>query len=184
MSEMLRDEQTCSVSIGRDGMGTSIVDGTLEEVTVRRTMSKFTTYKQLIFKLDDGSTRTINNAIAERAIAPVLAAGTHGRFYLFTSFDLKGVHGIRLPDGQAIYGFPGSNNKKIFLIVGLANLAWVLFRIATTGDLPLLGTGLTILGAVGYFLTDKAQRETKQHFDEDNGHLATPVPGSNNPAVH
>lgn len=148
-------------------MGTSIIDGTVEEATLKRARSGVAVFSNLRFQSTDGASRTIKNAVTTQAVADELKPGIRGRFYLFTSFDIKGVHGVRRADGRAIYGFPG-NNRKIFLILGLINLAWVAFRLFVIQDgVPLLGVALLILAIVGYVLMGKGAREAQAQFDAD-----------------
>lgn len=159
-------------------MGTSIVDGAVESAEVKRTAGKVVVYREIRFALDDGSKRTIKGAVAKRAVADLLEPGNRGRFYLFTGFDLKGVHGARLADGRSASDFP-ANNRIIFLIVMVMNLLWIALRVTVEGDVPLLGVGLFILGAVGFVLLGKVEREAKALFDGDNG----PPPAQPAPAA-
>lgn len=158
-------------------MGTSIVDGTVAEATVRRARGGFTIFSTLRFDLDDGSSRTVKNAAAAQPVAETLAPGNRGRFYLFTSFDIKGVHGARLPDGRSVYGFPGSN-KMIFLILGIVNVAWITLMVLTKGGVPLLAAALLVLAIVGYILMGKGEREAKAQFDGDGDYAPPPRPSA------
>lgn len=155
-------------------MGTSIVDGTIAEATVKRARRGFTQYNTVRFDLDDGSARTVKNAVTTQAVAETLTPGNRGRFYLFTAFDIKGVHGARLPDGRAVFGFPG-NNKKLFLIFGIINIAWIAFMVLAEGRVPMLAVALLILAVVGFVLMGKGEREAKAQFDGDGGY-ASPAP--------
>ena len=99
-------------------------------------------------------------------VAAELVPGARGRFYLYNAFDLKGVHGVRTVGGRDVYGFAG-NNQKIFLILGIANIAWIALILFTRGGVPLLGVALLILSAVGYFFMSKGQREAQAQFEGD-----------------
>ena len=154
-------------------MGTSTIDGTVEEASLKRERGGFALYDDIRFRLDDGSTRTIKKPIAAAAVAEQLKPGSRARYYLFTSFDVKGVHGVRRSDGTAVFGFPG-NNAKIFLIVAIVNLVWILARLAIDGGLPLLAVLLVILGGIGYVLTSRTQREARQQFESDGNPVAPP----------
>jgi hypothetical protein len=147
-------------------MGTSTIDGTVEATELGRSARGLSIYKSIRFRLADGSTRTITKAVAQQPIAAELTPGSSGRFYLFTGFDLKGVHGIRKSDGTAIYEFP-SSNAKIFLILGIVNIAWIVLRLSTDGKLPFLAVAFVILAVVGYSLFSKTGREAKEQFAAD-----------------
>ena len=150
-------------------MGTSIVDGTVAEATVKRARGGMSVFSALRFDLDDGSSRTVKNAVTTQAVAETLTPGNRGRFYLFTAFDIKGVHGARLPDGRSAYGFPG-NNKKLFLILGILNIVWITFMVLAEGRVPMLAVALMILAVIGYVVMGKGEREAKALFDGDAGH--------------
>jgi hypothetical protein len=149
-------------------MGTSIVDGTVEEAVVKRKRGALTVYSPLTFRLNDGGSRTIKSAVVSGDVANHLQPGKSGRFYLFTALDLKGVHGARTADGAA-YEFPGKNNAIIFIVLIVTNILWIGLRITVDDGVPLLGVALLGLGVVGFFLTRKTQAEAKAQFDRDRG---------------
>lgn len=150
-------------------MGTSVIDGTVEDAKLKRARAGIAVFDFIQFRLNDGSSRTVNKPVTTQAVADQLAPGANGRFYLFSSFDLKGVHGVRRNDGTAVYGFPGNNNRKIFLIMGLANLAWIALRLGLDGEVPLLGVALLILAVIGFVLMGKGASETRVQFESDRG---------------
>jgi hypothetical protein len=157
-------------------MTTSIIDGTVEEAVPGRSRGGITVFKSIRFQLDDGSSRTITKAVVKQDVAEHLATGAKGRFYLFNAFDLRGIHGVRTPDGRAVYAFPGSN-QKLFLLLGVINFAWIAFKVSVDGEIPLLGVALMILAVVGWYFMGKGQTEARQQFDGDAGPTA-PVPAT------
>lgn len=157
---------------GTRRMATSIIDGTVEEAVLKRSRSGIAVFESIRFQLDDGSHRTVKKAVVKQEVADEIRAGTKGRFYLYNAFDLRGVHGVRTPDGGAVYGFP-TNNQKIFLILGIVSFAWIALKLFTEGGIPLLGAGLLILAIVGWTLMGKGQRESKQQFEDDAGYGAS-----------
>jgi len=151
-------------------VGTSIVDGSIEDAKIKRARAGIAIFEFIQFRLNDGSSRTVKKAVATQAVADQLAPGTSGRFYLFNSFDLKGVHGVRRSDGTAIYGFPGNTNRRLFVFLGLLNLVWIVMRVTLIdGQVPLLGVALLILAVVGYVLMGKGANESKLQFESDRG---------------
>jgi hypothetical protein len=152
-------------------MTTSIIDGEVEEVVPGRSRGGITVFKSIRFKLADGSVRTFTKAIVKQPVADELIPGAKGRFYQFYAFDIKGIHGVRTPDGRAVYAFPG-NNQKLFLILGIINLLWIGFKLAVDGEVPLLGAALLVLAGVGWYFMGKGETEAKQQFDGDSGYKA------------
>ena len=150
-------------------MSTSMIDGTVEEAVAGRGTAKFTVFKSIRFQRTDGSSETVTKAVVRKEVADELTPGATGRFYLFKAFDLRGVHGVRTPDGREVYAFPGSN-QKIFLVVGIINLLWIVLMLATRGGVPLLGVALLILAVVGWYYMGKGATEAKAQFDGDAGH--------------
>lgn len=154
-------------------MPTSIIDGSIEAADLKRSKGGASIFRSVTFQQADGGTRTIRNAVVKDNVAAELVPGTRGRFYLYNAFDLKGVHGVRTAGGRDVYGFAG-NNQKIFLILGIVNLIWIAFIIATRGGVPLLGVALLILSVVGYIFMSKGQREAQAQFESDAGYRAQP----------
>ncbi len=148
-------------------MATSIIDGTIEQVEAGRRHPKVSRFKTIVFRERGGATRTFKNAIVSGAVVPEIRVGNDARFYTFTALDLKGIHGVRKPDGTAVYGYPGSNNTIIFAILVAVNLAWIAFRIAFDGQVPFLAVILTLVGAIFWFTASKAGRDTRTQFDAD-----------------
>lgn len=147
-------------------MPTSIVDGTVEETSLKWSRRGISLFNSIRFRKDDGTEQTVSKAVVKQEVADQLTPGARGRFYLFKAFDIGGIHGVRLPDGRAIYAFPG-NNEKIFLISGVVALLWVLLAIFAKGGIPLLGAALLILSAVGYYFMSKGRQEAKLQFEGD-----------------
>ena len=155
-------------------MSTSIIDGTVEQAETGRSRGGITIFKSIRFALDDGSSRTVTKAVVKQEVADELVPGAKARFYLFKAFDISGIHGVRTPDGRSVYAFPG-NNQKLFLVLGILNLFWVVFTIVVKGGVPMLGVALLILAAVGWYFMGQGQAEAKKQFDGDAGY-AGPTP--------
>ena len=149
-------------------MPTSIIDGTVEETSLKWSRRGVSLFDSIRFRNADGSEETVTKAVVKQEVADQLTPGAKGRFYLFKAFDIGGVHGVRLPDGRAIYAFP-ANNQKIFMISGIVAALWVVLVMVTRGAIPFLGVGLLILSAVGWHLMSKGQREAKAQFEGDMG---------------
>ena len=148
-------------------MTTSIIDGRVEAAELRRAKGGLTIFRSITFQPDTGPTRTIKNAVVKDNVASELVPGAAGRFYLYNAFDLKGVHGVRTRDGRSIYGF-AANNKKLFLILGILNVAWIALRVfVIDGQVPLLAILLLMLAVVGFIFMGKGENEAKAQFEGD-----------------
>lgn len=154
-------------------MGTSIVDGTIESIEAGRRNKKVAVFKTIVFRENDGATRTIKKAVVTGPLMDQIVPGNSARFYLFTAFDIKGVHGIRKADGTALYDYPGKNNTKIFIAVIIVSLLLIAIRVAMDDGLPLLSVFLIALGGFGLYATSKGARETRAQFDGDAALPAT-----------
>lgn len=151
-------------------MSTSIIDGSIEAADLKRAKGGATIFRSITFQQTGVGTRTIRNAVVKDNVAAELVPGTHGRFYLYNAFDLKGVHGIRTPGGRDVYGFAG-NNRKLFLILGIFNCVWIALRVLVIdGQVPMLAVLLLVLAAVGFVFMGKGEREAKAQFDDDAGY--------------
>lgn len=157
-------------------MSTSIIDGTVEQVEPKRSRGGITIFKSIRFQLDDGSSRTVTNAVVKQEIVDELVPGAKGRFYQFKAFDIGGIHGLRTPDGRAVYAFPGTN-QKLFLGLGIINLLWVVTMIAVRGAVPLLGVALLILAGLGWYFMGQGEAEAKRQFDGDAGYAGPTTTG-------
>ena len=164
-------------------MGTSTIDGTLEAVWLKRRRAKLAIYDKLEFRLADGSTRTIGKSVVAAPVAERLVPGTSGRFYLYTSIDHKGLHGIRDDQGGAVFGF-ATANETVMLVVVLVNAVWLALSVALRDAVPILALALTVLGVPGFFLYRKTRLEARAQFEADSGYAPPaaaarqPVPGT------
>lgn len=152
-------------------MTTSIIDGHVAAADLKRARSGISIYRSVTFQPDQGAEWVVKNAVVKQNVADALLPGARGRFYLYSAFDVKGIHGVRTSDGQSIFGFPG-NNQKLFLVLGIFNLIWVAFTIVVRGGVPLLGAAGMVLCIAGYIFMSKGQREAQAQFDGDAGHVA------------
>ena len=82
-------------------MAVSIIDGTIEEVELKRRRKLGTVYRRgSCSGFADGSTKTWAKAVVWNNVADRLKPGTQGRFYLYTAIDHRGIHGVRTADGK------------------------------------------------------------------------------------
>ena len=152
-------------------MSTSIIDGTVEQAEPGRRRGAITVFKSIRFQLADGSSRTVTKAVVLQDVADELVPGATARFYLFNAFDVRGIHGVRTPDGRAVYAFP-TNNQKLFVLSGVIASLWIALKVAVDGEIPLLGVALVVLAVVGWYFMGKGQTEARKQFESDAGYTA------------
>lgn len=152
-------------------MGVSIIDGTIETAEFRRKAAKVRIYKSIVFRLADGETRTILKPIAHPDVAEHLEPGASGRFYLFTSIDHRGLHGVRTAAGAATYAYP-KNNEMVGLVLFLIAIVWVGIGVLAFQGIPVLGAIVLILGAIVWIVNRKLRGEARRQFEADNPSFA------------
>lgn len=150
-------------------MATSIIDGTIEEVVVKRRRKMGTVFTRILFKLDDGTTKTWGKSVVWNNVADQLKPGLRGRFYLYAAIDHRGVHGFRSDDGREAYGF-GKQNEIISLIIFVMMGLLVLLSVAATGDAPLLAVILLVLSVPMYILYRGTRVQAERQFQVDSGY--------------
>lgn len=153
-------------------MGTSIVDGTIESIEAGRKNKRIAVFKTIVFRETGGETRTIKKAVVTGNLMDQIVPGNSGRFYLFTAFDIKGIHGLRKADGTALFDYPGKTNIKIFIGLIIISLLLIALRVSTGDGVPLLSVLLICLGVFGWYATSKSARETREQFESDAARTA------------
>ena len=149
-------------------MGTSTIDGTIESAVLKRARRNVRQYESIVFKLNDGSTKTWTRAVVEAKVAERLLPGTSGRFYLFTAIDHRGIHGVRDDKGNEAFGFARVNETAMLWVTALA-FVWVALTLYFAGGVPIIGTLILILGLPAWFLYRKTRLEAERQFQADSG---------------
>lgn len=147
-------------------MSVHVIEGKVVEAPVKFSRRGIVRFEHLTLARTDGQTERIAKPVTTAELAEAIVPGAEGRFYLYKVLDVRGIHGVRLADGTALYAYPGQN-VRIFLLVVVMSLAWLALRFFDRGDLPILGLILFAFGAVGYFLTHSNRAETLRQFEGD-----------------
>jgi hypothetical protein len=150
-------------------MATSIIDGTIEEVEVKRRRKLGTVFKRILFRLDDGTTKTWAKAVVWNNVADQLKPGFRGRFYLYTAMDHRGLHGFRTADGREAYGF-GKQNEIISLVIFVMMALLVAISFSAMGDAPLFAVILLVLSVPMYILYRGTRVQAEKQFQGDAGY--------------
>ena len=152
-------------------MGVSMIDGTVEEAVLARSVRNIRIYRPIRLRRREGGSETIRKAVVHADLGPLLQPGTSGRFYLHSAVDQRGVHGVRDDRGRAAFAF-ARNNEIAMLVLALINLTWIVVSVSLTGRMPILGALLFLMSG-GFFLYLYAVRvEAKRQFEADSHYRA------------
>jgi len=154
-------------------MATSIIDGTVEEATFKRAFSKMQVWGPLVFRLRDGSTRTLDKVIIESSLAPWITPGNSGRFYCYAAIDHRGIHGVRTDGGEAHYAF-ARNNEIASIAAAAVGVLLLVMYLAFMDKISGWGLICLIIGVPGYFLYRQTRLDAEKQFDADSGFVPAP----------
>jgi len=161
-------------------MGTSVIDGTVTANETGRVSKRFTQFKSLTFQRDDGSTEKLGKTVVHPDVAQWLQPGASGRFYRFSAFDLKGIHGVRLRDGTEIHAYPDPNRPAFLLAIPMS-IAWIVVMVVAEGRVPMLAVIVLVLMVVGLLITRSTKRASLAEFECDGApRRSAPAPLSKN----
>ena len=149
-------------------MPVSTIDGIVEAAALKRRVRNISIYDSIAFRLDDGSEHWLGKSIVPNTVADVLKPGTKGRFYLYSSIDHKGVHGVRSVGGVSAYGYAQNNERLMLIVLGL-NALWLVGGVFLDGQVRLFPLALAVLAVVVYPLYRKTRIESRRQFDADAG---------------
>ena len=152
-------------------MPVSTIDGTLEAAALKRRVRNISIYDSITFRRDDGSEHRLAKSVVPNEVADALKPGTRGRFYLYSSIDHKGVHGVRSAEGVSAYGY-SQTNERLMLIVLVLNALWLVGGVFLDGQVRLFPLALVVLAVVVYPLYRKTRIESRRQFDADAGYVA------------
>jgi hypothetical protein len=150
-------------------MATSTIDGTIEEAVLRRRRAKVGVYDRILFRLDDGSTKTWTKAVVMNNVGDLLTPGTRGRFYAFSAIDHRGISGVRTDDGREAFGVSRVNENAGIGIAIAMTLVTVMY-VTLLNKISFLCLILAILGMPMYFLYRQTRLDAEKAFQADAGY--------------
>ena len=150
-------------------MAVSIIDGTIEEVELKRRRKLGSVFSRILFRLPDGSTKTWGKSVVWNNVADRLKPGTKGRFYLYTAIDHRGIHGVRTADGEETFGF-GRVNEYVSIGVFVVSALTVALSVMALNSLPLLAAILLVLSVPMYLLYRNTRVQAERQFRDDAGY--------------
>lgn len=149
-------------------MGVSVIDGTIEQVVLRRRRKLASVYDRVVFRLDDGSAKTWGKSVVWNSVADHLKPGLKGRFYLYTAIDHRGIHGIRTMDGREVYGF-GKTNEIISIVIFVTMALTTFLSVTALGRVQYLSLILLLLSIPMYILYRGTRVQAERQFEADAG---------------
>jgi hypothetical protein len=153
-------------------MAISTIDGTIEEVVIKRRRSQGSVYERIKFRLDDGSVRTSSNSQVLNHVGDLLLPGTRGRFYLFKTLDQRGVSGVRTDEGKEAFGVT-KLNETVSLWIAIINLLLTVFYATVFDDVSFLprfiAAFLAVAGVPMYFYYRQNRLDAEKAFRADAG---------------
>lgn len=150
-------------------MATSTIDGTIEEAVLRRRRAKMGVYDRILFRLEDGSTKTWTKAVVMNNVGDLLTPGTRGRFYAFSAIDHRGISGVRTDDGREAFGVSRVNENAGLGIAISMTLVTVMF-VTLLDKISILCLILAILGVPMFFLYRQTRLDAEKAFRRDAGY--------------
>jgi len=165
MSQVRRRAGAARDREGGQAMAVSTIDGTLEEVVLKKVRGKNRIYERLTFRLADGGTKSLAKSIVHQDLGPLIEPGISGRFYLYTAIDHRGIHGVRASDGREGFVF-GKANETAMLLTVVVGIALIAVNLAMD-RLSIWGVLLIILGIPGYFLYRSTRVQATRQYEGD-----------------
>ncbi len=147
-------------------MATSIIDGTIEEATLKRSFYKMRVFNPVVIRKADGTIENLGKRIVHSDFGAKLTPGQTGRFYLHSTIGHPGIHGLRDAQGQSIFAFPRNNEIVGFVSIGLAGLLYLLHYRA---GMPLSNWApILLVSGIGLaFIFWRVRNEADRQFRED-----------------
>jgi hypothetical protein len=155
-------------------MATAIIDGTIETAELKTSRRNIRIYKQIVFRLADGSQKTMVKAVCDEKVAALLQPGNRGRFYTYTAVDQRGIHGVRDEAGNAFFSYP-KNNETAMMYAAIFGVAITLILLAI-GYVSFWGLFLIVLGVPFYFIYRGTRMAAEAQFEADQSYRAPPAP--------
>ena len=154
-------------------MAVSTIDGTVKEAVLKRSRRGLNQYERVVFELADGTSKTWANAVVHESVAAQLQPGTRGRFYLYTTLDHRGIHGVRTADGASLYHFT-SQYETFTMLISILFLSLILLSFLVGATQQVLSFVLLLLAAPMYFHYRGARLAANAQFDADGDYRPAP----------
>lgn len=155
-------------------MGTSIIDGTVEEATYKKGSRNVQVWGPLKFRLRDGSQKTLDKAVIHADLAPYITPGNSGRFYCYAAIDSRGIHGVRTNQGVARFAF-SKINETVGIVTFVIGVVMTVMYVAFLDGVSIWGLICIVLGLPLYFLYRQTRLDAEKQFNADSAYVAPPA---------
>ncbi len=158
-------------------MPAKAIQGTIRDVEIRWSRKGKTVFDRIVIEEADGHKRAIRKVVALDNVAAFATPGAHGTFYVCDTFDLRGLHGVKLSDGTKLAAFPLGASITVGGICMVVTLAWIAFQLVFASKLPIfavLGFGF---GSAAFLLARSAKSDVAKLYDAGE-RPAAPMPAT------
>ena len=153
-------------------MTTSIIDGTIEEAHLKRSFRNIRVFDPVLIRRRDGQVENLGKTIVEGNLAHHIVPGAAGRFYRFAAIDHRGIHGVRLDNGEEAYGFARNNEIVSIICILVGGALFALYLL--TGKVVTGWMWLTLpIGLIGLPLYWSARAAAWRQYAGDEGARAS-----------
>ncbi len=159
-----------------DAMATAIIDGMIETATLTKSRRNIRIFNPIVFRLADGSRKTIAKAVCDEKVAAHLQPGNRGRFYTYTAVDQRGIHGVRGRGGQCLLQL-SEDNETAMMYAAIFGVAITLILLAI-GKISFWALFLIGLGVPFYFIYRSTRLAAQAQFEADQSYRAPPAPAA------
>jgi hypothetical protein len=146
-------------------MKAKAIAGTVRDAEIRWSRKGKTLFDRIVIEEADGHKHAIRKAVALDEIAAFATPGASGTFYICDTFDLRGLHGVKLLDGRRAAAFPLGANIIVGAVCMVVTLSWIVFQLLFAGKLPLIALAGFIFGCAAFLLTRTAKTAVTRLFD-------------------
>jgi hypothetical protein len=130
-------------------MRMAAIDGTITLVAPAGTLGWCRFYGSVVLHNPEASSHVLRNVQANGKLIAEIREKASGRFYVFETFGIRAIVGVRMADGRSLWRFP-TENTQIFAI-GAGWYGYQLFKSLHAGLWPSpFDAGLTALSLVAY----------------------------------
>lgn len=151
-------------------MATATIDGTIETAELKTSRRNIRIYRQIVFRLPDGSRQTMAKAVCDEKVAAHLQPGNRGRFYTYKALDQRGIHGVRDEAGNALFSYP-KNNETAMMIAAIFGIVVTIILLAI-GYISFWALFLIALGVPFYFVYRSTRIAAQAQFEADQAYRA------------
>lgn len=158
-------------------MKAKAIDGTVRDAEIRWSRKGKTFFDRIVIEEADGHKHAIRKAVALDDVAAFATPGARGTFFICDTFDLRGLHGVKLSDGRQLAAFPLGASITVGAMSMVVTGAWITFQLLYAGKLPLIALLGFGFGSAAFLLARSAKSAVTKLYDA-GARAATSRPAS------